>query len=85
MLPTGSDRRRRIMVYIKHGRSVKKAESVEAVAVWWDDYRDALVMNGGGGSRALGNGVTVYADRECKVEVAKVSYNGRIWPVQVAA
>ena len=73
-------------VYFKTRRStIKEAASIEAVSDWWNDYRDALTMNGGGGSSAIGNGVTVYADRECKVEVAKVSYNGRIWPAQVAA
>ena len=73
-------------VYFKTRRSaIKEATSIEAVADWWNDHRDALLMNGGGGSRALGNGVTVYADRACTVEVARVSYNGRIWPTQVAA
>lgn len=73
-------------VFFKTRRSaIKEAASIEAVADWWNDHRDALVMNGGGGSRALGNGVTVYADRACTIEVGRVSYNGRIWPVQVAA
>ena len=73
-------------VYIKTRRGTKlEAPSIQAAADWWSNYRDALVMNGGGGSRALGNGVTVYSDRACTVEVAKVSYNGRIWLAQVAA
>ncbi len=73
-------------VYIKTRRgAVREVASVEAASELWNDYRDALLINGGGGSRDIGNGWTVYADRACTVEVARVSYNGRIWPAQVAA
>jgi hypothetical protein len=68
------------MVYVKRKKTVISMPSIEVVSDWWNHLRDSLLMEGGGGSRFLGNGVTVYADPACTVEVGRVSYNGRIWP-----
>jgi len=63
----------------KRRGQIQTAATLEEAAAHWEAYRDNLVLNGGGGGSAIGNGMTVYADREMTQPVGKVSYNGRIW------
>ena len=54
---------------------------VAAAVAAWEAYRDADYF--GRGCSEIGNGVTVFtADG---IAVCKISYNGRVWPVAVAA
>jgi len=64
----------------KRRRQICTAATLEEAAEQWDAYRDALLINGGGASSAIGNGFTVYSDRAMTKPVGKISYNGRIWP-----
>lgn len=52
-------------------------ESLEDASNKWSQARDVSVRQGGGGS-AIGGGVRI-VDQSGK-EVARVSYNGRVWP-----
>ncbi len=53
--------------------------SVKDAAKKWCVFRDTVEQRGEGGVRQLGNGVNVYRKGELK-PVARISYNGRIWP-----
>ena len=57
-------------------KRVNVADIAEAVARW-EAYRD----ESNEGASVIGNGVTVFDGIE---PVAQISYNGRIWPVEVA-
>lgn len=71
------------MFTVKFRGKTYPVESVEAAAAKWDEFRMAAMIAGGGGCSQIGNGVTV-RDVDGKI-VAKVSYNGRIWPVAAPA
>lgn len=53
--------------------------SVEDAAEKWCIFRDTVEQRGEGGVRQLGNGVSIY-QRGNLTPVARISYNGRIWP-----
>jgi len=65
----------------KRKGKIQTAMTLQDAAHQWETYRDALLLNGGGASSDIGNGVTVFADRDLRTPVGKISYNGRIWPV----
>lgn len=67
------------MLTVKYRGKTYPVESVEAAAAKWEEFRHAAICAGGGGVSEIGNGVAVCD--ESGAIVAKVSYNGRIWPV----
>ena len=52
--------------------------SIDDAVALWEDHRDNHPIYGCAGYSEVGNGVTVYRDDQ---PIAKVSYNGRVWPV----
>ena len=65
------------MHIILERRRLTVASIDDAVALW-EDHRDNHPIYGYAGCSEVGNGVTVYRDDQ---PIAKVSYNGRVWPV----
>lgn len=67
------------MYTVKYSGKTYSVESVEAAAEKWLEFRQAAMCAGGGGVSEIGNGLAVRDERGNIV--AKVSYNGRVWPV----
>lgn len=71
------------MFTVKFRGKTYPVESVEAAAAKWDEFRDTAIRAGGGGVSEIGNGLAVRDEHGALV--AKVSYNGRVWPVAAPA
>lgn len=67
------------MLTVKYRGKTYQVESVEAAAEKWGEFRHAAMCAGGGGCSQIGNGLAV-RDADGRI-VAKISYNGRVWPV----
>ena len=66
------------MLYtILEGRRIPVA-SVDAAVLLWENHRDNHPIYGCAGYSEVGNGIVVFRDNQA---IAKVSYNGRVWPV----
>ena len=68
------------MFIIIKRKKIPVADVAAAVAAW-EAYRDRDYC--AHGFSKVGNGVTVFDD--AGNAVCKISYNGRVWPVEVAA
>lgn len=69
----------RDQLFVVRGRDRLPVDSVEDAATKWEEFRDAVEDEGpgAGGVSTLGNGLRV--ERADGTEVARISYNGRIW------
>lgn len=65
-------------MYIIINRKKIVVSSIADAVEKWETYRD----NTTNGVRGIGNGVTVFNGIE---PIAKISYNGRIWPIEQLA
>lgn len=66
------------MLYtILDGKRVS-VESIDAAVTLWESFRDNHPIYGCAGFSEVGNGIVVFNDNQ---PIAKVSYNGRVWPV----